>query len=187
MARKSEKQKLDPAILKELANFVIERLREEETSRAKERYDSKLANVKMLLRNYRSLSDYAQNAIYDAAQVDEETEFYDILELMGADRRTGLKIESIRESAVRTRLIIDHVDNMLDLYKLHCERSPKDEDRRRYRTVYAMYISPEVRTAEQISEDEFVGRSTVYRDIDDATEQLTAMIFGIDGLYLMKK
>lgn len=188
MGKKSTQyKKLDPELMKEITAFVIDCYKEEEARAVKTRHDRKRANTKLLLRNYRSLVDHCESAIYDAAQMDDDIDLAEILEMMSESRRESFRVESIRESAARTRLIIDHINEMLEMYRIFCERSPRDEDRRRYRIICAMYISGEVSTPDEIAASENIDRSTVYRDIDSAVERLTALIFGIDGLYLLKR
>ncbi len=54
---------------------------------------------------------------------------------------------------------------------------------RRYQTVYNMYIAPKKMTADEIAECHSVDRSTVFRDIKAATNALTALFFGADGVW----
>jgi hypothetical protein len=183
---KGQQKKLDSDTLKEITSYVIAKLREEENNTAKFRYDKRRANTKMLLRNYRSLADHCESAIYDASQADDDTSLADVLELLGGSRAASLKVESIKESAARTRLIVDHITKMLELYRAFCEHSTRPEDMRRYRVITHMYFSRYPKTAEELAAIESVEARTVYRDVDAAVERLTALIFGIDGLYLQE-
>jgi predicted DNA-binding protein YlxM (UPF0122 family) len=178
--------RIDPNLLKAITGYVIDRLREEERTAEKSRHNKKRANVKLLLRNYRSLSEHSEGAIYDAAQAENDLDLIGVLDLMKSGRES-IGIDSIRSSVARTRLILDHINEMLEIYKRYCDRSPREEDRRRYRVVYDMYISPEPMTLDEIAAKENIDRSTVYRDVEAASERLTALIFGIDGLDLMKR
>jgi hypothetical protein len=178
---------IDPDFLKGIANFIIDRLREEEANMTKARYDRSRANTKTLLRNYRSFVEHCENAVYEASQMDDDVTLAEFLDLMGADKRGSFKIESIRTSAARTRLIIDHIDEMLEIYRIYCEQSTKPEDARRYRVIYALYISHKPKSTLQISFQENVDERTVYRDIDVAVEKLTALFFGIDGIHILKR
>ena len=78
---------------------------------------------------------------------------------------------------------MEHVREMLTLYKLSCERSDKPEDKRRYRTIERLYLLKEPWSAQEIAEEEGIDISTVYKDLNEAVRRLTALIFGIDGLY----
>ena len=181
MAKKTKYQ-IDADMLKDIVGFVKDTLREEEKTAAKARYDRRRASTKLLLRNYRSLIDHCESAIYDVSQVDDSETLEEILEMMMGNRGGGFRIESIRTSAVRTRIILDHINTMLDLYQIYCTKSPKEEDARRYRVIYWLYLSDEPRTIPELAEDEHTDKRTIYRDIDNAVERLTALLFGIDGL-----
>jgi hypothetical protein len=187
MAKKSNKWGLDDDLLQRITNCIIDKHREDETAASKARYDRKRANTKLLLRNYRSLSVHCESAIYEASHMGDEMDLAEILELMSGNRRESFRIESIRESAARTRLIIEHVNEMLEHYHIFCERSTKPEDARRYRVIYDLYIADVTKTPDEIALIESIDPRTVYKDIDSAVERLTALIFGIDGLHLLKK
>ena len=146
------------------------------------RYDRRLGNTKLLLQNYRMFKEHCSKAVFDASQLDEETDnAIDILDLMwGRDGENF--VSSIKRSAQRTQIIMRHIDEMLNAYAGLCKLSGRDEDLRRMRSVFAYYIDVPGQTIEEISEHECVNTSTVYRDIAIATEKLTGLIFGLDGL-----
>ena len=186
MAKKAIEKKMSADMMKEITNFVIDRLREEETATAKAKFDRKKANTKLLLRSYRSLVDHCESSTYTASQVDVESglSLAEILDFINENASDKLKVESIRQSAVRTKIIVDHIDTMIDLYRAYCDKSPKDEDRRRYRVIYWLYLDSEPKTATDLAEEEFTDKRTIYRDVNMAVEQLTALFFGVDGLNL---
>ena len=182
MAKQEVNINLESALLKTITNFVIDKYHEVASADAKSRYDKRKASTKLLLRNYRSLVEHCESAVYDTESIDQSGDYTlaDILECLHSD--ANIEIESIRKSAVRTRIIIDHIDIMLDAYKLYCDRSARKEEERRYRVIYWLYLSDEPRTHVELAESEHVDKRTIYKDIDAAVERLTAMIFGIDGL-----
>ena len=70
--------------------------------------------------------------MFDAATA-EDDDVNEILNLMSEwAKEEDTTIESIKKSAAKTKLIMDHVDEMLRIYKAACERSKKPEDMRRY-------------------------------------------------------
>ena len=153
----------------------------------KEKHDRRLRSTKMLLENYRSFSSFNDNAVsnlYDALKIDED--IYDVLELMEGREKisSDVKIDSIEKGVLRTKIMMAHVDAMLDIYKRNCENSPYPEEMRRYRVIYGMYLGDEEKRAEQIAEEECCDIATVYRDKKNAITKLTALIFGIDGIML---
>lgn len=164
------------------AQYAIKAYHDEGVKERKLIYDSKLRNTKLLLQNYREMKAHSDSAIYNAAQVCNE-DVYDILEMMtGNSDGNGVQVESIKKSVGRTRVIIEHIQEMLRIYEVSCERSQKPEDMRRLRTIKRLYLEDEVWSIEQISDDEGIDVSTVYKDLKDGTRRLTALIFGVDGL-----
>lgn len=163
---------------------------QQRAAEAKEKHDRRLRSTKMLLENYRSFSSYNDNAVsnlHDALKIDED--IYDVLELMdGRDRPvlSDVRIDSIEKGVLRTKIMMAHVDAMLEIYYKHCLASPYPEEMRRYRVIYGMYLGEKEKKAEQIAEEECCDIATVYRDKKNAITKLTALIFGIDGVMLKK-
>jgi len=162
---------------------AMDYLAEEKKQLKKGRYDRRLRNTRLLLKNYRSFSNYAKNAVYKASQLKENA--VDILD--GLDEYSfddSLYIESIKKSQQRTLIILNHIDEMLRYYRIDCEQSGKDEELRRYRIITAYYINEQRKSAEQIAEDEHIERRTLYKDINIALKPIAALIFGIDSMKL---
>ena len=153
------------------------------TRNRKERYDKRLRNTKLLLRNYRMLKSHIAEAVYDVSREREALadgeSFYDVMNAYGNERQY---IESIRKSVRRTRLIMTHVDAMLGVYRVYCEQWGKLELERRYRVVELLYLAKETTTPQDIADAEHIDIRTVYRDVDAAAEVLTPLFFGVDGI-----
>jgi len=174
--------KLDAETLKEITSCVIGTLRDEEARMMEERHDRMRANIKQALRKYRELAAHAEKSVYSAIRAEDDFTLRDLLDLMKGNGREEFRVESIRESAARARLMVDHMDRMLESYRIDCESSDKPEERRRYRVIYHMFISQDRMTPEEAARCEFVDKSTVYRDIDIAAERLSVLFFGVYGL-----
>ncbi|MCD8308907.1 MAG: hypothetical protein LUD19_03550 [Clostridia bacterium] len=160
---------------------AIDYISEEREKTRKSRYDRRLHNTRLLLKNYRQFKKHAEGAIYNARQVKESA--IDILDgLDDAMLDNGNYVEGIKKSQQRTIIILHHIEEMLRFYKISCEQSGKPEEMRRYRTIMAMYIDDEKKTAQQIAEKENVEDRTVYKDITAAIKPISALIFGIDSL-----
>ncbi|MCD7810437.1 MAG: hypothetical protein LUG91_01090 [Ruminococcus sp.] len=160
---------------------AMDYIAEERERTRKSRYDRRLHNTRLLLKNYRQFRRHAKGAIYNARQVKENA--IDILD--GLDDvmfDNGSYAEGIKSSQQRTIIILHHIDEMLRFYKISCEQSGKPEEMRRYRTIMAMYIDDEKKTAREIAEMENVEDRTVYKDITAAIKPISALIFGIDSL-----
>ena len=159
------------------------RLEEGKKEQAKGRYDRRVRNTRYLLANYRNLKDHVKGAVYSGRKVNESA--IDILDgLDGFEYEENYYIESIKQSQQRTLIILTHIEEMLNLWRISCEQSQKPEDLRRYRVVYAAYIDPEKKTVEEISQENGIEKGTYYKDLKKAMKPLSALIFGIDGMRL---
>lgn len=162
---------------------AMEYLNEERKQLKKGRYDRRLRNTRLLLKNYRAFSNYAKNAVYKASQAKENA--VDILD--GLDDYSfddSLYIESIKKSQQRTLIILRHIDEMLKYFRIDCEQSGKDEEMRRYRIIMAYYIEGDKKSAEEIAAAEHIERRTFYKDVNIAIKPLSALIFGVDSMRL---
>ncbi len=164
----------------EAAAKAIER---ERKNYRKRQYDWKFQNTKLLLRNYRRLNAYYGNAVFDNVGAEEADEdFEEIMRDLGRPVDEKLFVESIQKNYLRTKIIMTHVNKMLECYQIMCERSKRREDARRWRVLDGLYISDDYTTAEEIAKQEQIDKRTVYRDIDICAEDLTMLFFGVGGI-----
>ena len=143
--------------------------------------DKRLHNTKLLLQNYHCFVEHSKSAVYEASQLSEDDDFEELMEelMSQSDGRVRVPVvRSIQESAAHTRIIVQHIDRMLEYYKFRCEHSKRAEEMRRYRTIYDLYIAPEPKTQQQIADEEHVDLSTVFRDQKAGISKLSALIFG---------
>ena len=147
-------------------------------------YDARYHNTKLLLKNYRALNAHYKHAVFDMQTGEAENASF--AEIMAAMNSTiadeALYIESIKESVVRTKIIMTHVNRMIEVYKELCEHSERTEDKRHWRVLYTMYITDEPLSAEEIAAQESIDKRTVYKDIDAAATDLTTLFFGVGAL-----
>lgn len=162
------------------ARAALETLEAEKKKNQKTRYDRRLRNTKLLLRNYRVFKEHVDNAVFDMEKLEEKA--LDILDVLWSGQSGDLFVESIKESSVRTKIIMTHIEEMLKIYSAYCSISKKIEDKRRYRIIYAMYIQEIPEPVRNISEREKIDKRTVYKDVDAACETLAGLIFGVDGI-----
>ena len=161
-------------------------LAEERKAQRKSRYDRRLRNTRLLLRNYRVFRDHVAGAIYDAKQMRQPAvDILDDLDESTIDSMDDdLYVESIKRSQQRTLIILDHIDQMLEYFRIYCESSHKPEDMRRYHIIMALYIDEKSKNADQLAEEYNIDRSTVYKDVKEAIKPLSGLIFGVDSLRL---
>lgn len=163
------------------AQEAMKRFDQERKKEFGKREDRRLRNTKLLLRNYRMLKEHAENSVFSRAQMDESA--FDILELMMSNYDNDFAINSIKESAARTAIMVSHVETMIGLYAAFCEKSPNREiEQRRYDVVWDMYMAEDTLSVKEIAEKQNMSRENVYADLRVAIERLTALIFGVDGL-----
>lgn len=160
----------------------IESYKEEQKRSEKERSSRVKNNAKLLVTNYRRFKAMCSNATYDQGTVSDD-ELSEILELMqGYHRSRDFELSSIKDRVVRTKMIMDHVDSMLEIFKRQCESAIDPEESRRYRVIEGLYLLPEPKSIRDIAEEEAITTSTAYRDCDKAYKRLAILFFGIDGL-----
>lgn len=159
---------------------TFEQERKKEHSR---RTDRRLRNTKLLLRNYHMLKEHAENSVFGRTQMNESA--LDILESMMSLYNDEVIIQSIKNSATRTAIIVSHIETMFGLYYSYCERSnSRGLDLRRYHVVWDMYMAEEPLSAKEIAEKHNISKDSVYSDLRVGIERLTALIFGVDGLHV---
>ena len=161
-----------------------EALKTFEQERKKEygqRADKRLRNTKLLLRNYHMLKEHAENSVFGRTQMEESA--LDILESMMSIYNDEVIIQSIKNSATRTAIIVSHIETMFGLYYSYCDRSTNREiDLRRYNVVWDMYMAEDTLSAKEIADKQKVSKESVYSDLRVGIERLSALIFGVDGL-----
>lgn len=143
-------------------------------------------DVKALLKNYRRLTDYCQHAVADIEDIISADEDYeDLMRNYGMELTGGeIKIQSIKKSYMITRWLMGHVNAALKAFRTRCECSGRDDLQRRWRVINALYIAGEYQfTPEELAELEYVEKRTIYRDIENATEELAFDIFGAGAVF----
>lgn len=163
------------------AEAAIATLEKERSKEAHRKRDKRLKNTKLLLANYRNFKEYSINAIYSAEQSED---IVDILALMwDPNNKSEQIVESIKKSAIRTKIVMVHIDSMLRTYRELCEHSKNPNDLRKYKVLYERYISDEQYTIDEIAENHNIEPRTVYLDINGAVNSMATLIFGVDCFF----
>lgn len=170
---------------KEAAEKAIAAVENEHRKYRSERFRKQYANTRLLLQHYRSLNSHYINAVWESKD-DEPDEFIDIMELMsGRGCSDAVIVDTIKQSSEKTRIIMSHVNKMLEVYRSQCENSKYTEDMRHWRVIKGLYLAQKRLSADDIAEIEKINRRTVYKDVDAAVEALTMLLFGVDGVEKM--
>lgn len=169
------------------AAAAIKTLEDERRRQKRKQYDKRLYNTKLLLRHYRTLNEHYKHGIYTTNEgmfLDEalDESFSDIMEDIGMSGDESLCIESIKRSCTRTKIIMSHVNKMLEIYEIMCKRSKRQDDARHWRVLQALYLAENATPASKVAAAEHIDRRTVYKDIDMCVTDLTALLFGIEGV-----
>lgn len=163
------------------ASMAADMIEKSHKKEEKEQRDRRLHNTKLLLKNYRMLKANCKEAIYEKENNNESPEhiFEDLMSMKESDDR--VIVASIKRSAERTRIIIEHVDKMLDVYRIHCGKC-SDKEKRQYKVIKWLYITKNKKTVTELAKEFDVSNVTIYDDIKIAEERLSCLIFGINGL-----
>lgn len=174
---------LSPKLMEEVTRTAVQTaldyLEKEKQKQQKAKRDRRLRNTKLLLRNYRSFKLHCADVKTELEKLTDSK----ILNDLDADE---FAVESVKRSKERTLAMVKFIDQMLEVYRIYCERSDRPEEIRRYKTIHMMYIADEKFTAEKIAECQKTDTRTVYRDINKACQTLSALIFGIDGIRMIE-
>lgn len=167
----------------QIIEIAVRAVREYDEKQRRSRYDRRLRNTRLLLKNYLLLHEHCAKAIFESQPVEEDNPI-DVLDTIESyDRETYVK--AIKGSVVKTKIILAHIDEMMQIYRILCDTSNKPEDKRRYRVLYANFFEDTDMNA--ICKKENIDRSTFYRDIREGVEKLSALFFGIDGFLDVRK
>lgn len=164
MKVKKEKKEMDEVIKRALKEF-----KEEEREEKRKKI---LHNTKLLLKNFNSLKVHSDKAIYSLndIQIEELEEYSD-------DDKAY--IMSIRRSRLRTLIMVSHIEMAMEELKA---KKLKDGTYEQYRVLKMYYI--EGKTYDEIRSELNCGQNTPLRWINSALDDLSILLFGLDGLKL---
>ena len=109
-----DKENLDiiKQMVVEATENAVQLIEKERQDQIKSRYDRRLRNTEMLLRNYNNFKEHAGNATYC-----EEIEKDGLEEDMDYDKDIdNLFINSILKTKKRTEIMLQHIDNCIEYY-----------------------------------------------------------------------
>lgn len=158
------------------AESTVKKMAIVEKAEKKKKQDRLVHNTRLLLRNYRSLKDGFENAVYDKAE-----DISNILGDIDSTDQDELVVEAIKRTAGRTAIILAHVDKMLDVHRVYCNKQDPIY-RRQHKVIMAMYVNKTRKTRAELAQEYGVSTVTIHNDIKAAVERLSALIFGVDGL-----
>ena len=98
---------------------------------------------------------------------------------MDSVERAEDRIRSIENKRKKDSFEIWIIEKAMELYKKEVDTSGTEEEKRRYRELYAMYISDDPKDVSLIATKENVSEKIVYRDLGIAIKILSVYLLGM--------
>lgn len=164
----------------------IRYIKDQEYNKTTKRYDRRLRNTRLLLKNYRGLEAHNRIANKSINQVDQENAI-DLLDDIESIDDEEQYVQAISRTKIRTLIIIKHINKVLRYYENICN-SERSSNLRKYRIIETLFISKVENdiapTYEEIAAQLNISAKTVARDVQDAIKDLSILLFGVDGIRL---
>jgi hypothetical protein len=143
-------------------------------------------SAKMLIVHYKRLKRMKDTSVYDSSTVTDMTLAQIFNSMLGRIRMNEFELTSTNRNRIITGMLMNHVDVQLDNYKKECDKSNEQDFKRRYRIVEMMYLLEESISAEKVADIECIDKSSVYRTLERAYDDLAVLFFGIDGAKMVE-
>ena len=171
-------------MIKKASEAGAEAYKKEQSQSTRRKVDRMLYKTKVLLEKYTWLKAYAKNSVYTLEQAEKVNDGMADIEVL---TKFGIfdndkTLHNLKRGVITVNMLMTHVDNMLEVYRETCESSASKTKQRQYRVVYNMYLAEEKKTTKEIAEMECEEVRTIQNDAKAAREDLTALIFGLDGI-----
>lgn len=167
------------------ADAALYTVSEKQKIEAKQRKDKKLHNTRMLLNKYRIFNEHIDNATYKKEQITEASAVDWLNEMYDPNNRADAVVLSILNNALKTRIMVEHINKMVGIYEIYCnsvDEKNKVKMQRRYDAFYGRYIAPKRVKYEYVSEIWGVDIRTIQNDINEAINDFSSLLFGIDWI-----
>ena len=171
-------------MIKKASEAGAEAYKKEQSQSTRRKVDRMLYKTKVLLEKYTWLKAYAKNSVYTLEQAEKVNDGMADIEVL---TKFGIfdndkTLHNLKRGVITVNMLMTNVDNMLEVYRENCESSASKTKQRQYRVVYNMYLAKEKKTTKEIAEMECEEVRTIQNDAKAAREDLTALIFGLDGI-----
>lgn len=139
----------------------------------KAKHDRRLHNIKLLLKNYRSLVLHCEKTKEELREF-EDTSIQD-LDIETINLET---IEAIKRSKTKSIAMVYFIKSKMEAYRRSCS----DEELKYFRVLHYRYISPIKLTISDIAYRENIDERTVHRYLKRAIEDLPVIFFGVTAI-----
>lgn len=185
---------IDPEILKIIGPYMeegvnrgiqiaVKQIIDSKEESAKARYDRKIRNTNLLLKNYKRFKEHIENTVCTEEELETATvtDILDSLYNLEDDEKDDITIvQGILKSKKRTEIILKHIDKIINFYMYDAGSTNDIELKRRADVIYKLYI--EGKNLEEITDELHISISTAKRDRKRATNEIAILMFGIDGI-----
>lgn len=161
---------------------AIEALKLQKDDERKRIRKNRFHNTELLLNNYLSLVESYENAVDKASGVVEIAEIYsEDIDL------NDIIIQSIRRSKIRTKVMINQIDTSFDILRVKMTSKGQPE---KLEVIKKLYLDPEHINIQWSDRIQLVaaeipcGESSVRRWRNEMIDELSVLLFGVDGLRL---
>ena len=167
------------------SNEAIKAFRNEQIKEEKKqaKADDKVRRTKKILSSYRRMKAALSEEVEFTEEEKIELRWKFIEDLIGNKASDTGKSEMIVIDSEKKRqenlYCIHCIENAVRLYCEECEKSSSEEGKRRFRELYAMYISDTPSTVQEIASSENVSEKTVYKDLGISCGIIAVYLLGI--------
>ena len=142
-------------------------------------YDNELYNTRLLLMNYTKFKQHVNNATHSADEIEIiENKFLEY----EMTNKPDTYINSILRTKERTRIMIAHIDKLIEVYKKEAIENKDMEQLDRYKIIYYRYIAKDKKTMVKLSLELNMSERNVFRIQQRAIKDLSVLFFGIDAI-----
>lgn len=152
----------------ETINKIVDGLITKGNNFAKTESEKKLRNTKDLLKYYRLLENHLD---VELPELDDDTPL----------SKYELTLYSLLGYRARSKEMVLFVNQVLARYKKICDNGTP-EQHRRYQVIKRLYIDTPATTRRNLAKLFSVDEATISRDEKKCVQELSIMIFGVDGL-----
>ena len=127
--------------------------------------------ARQLLQSYRTMKKQAERAagpLPDALKV---------LDQSLQQGKQGFDLEEILQNPNSCASVCRYIEYRMQQYQVAADK--RDAERRRWRVLYSRYLAPRPLGRVQLCAQEFISKSTLYRDESAALERLSVLLFGV--------
>ncbi|MBT2599102.1 MULTISPECIES: hypothetical protein [unclassified Oceanobacillus] len=152
---------------------AIKAFKEDQIKQQNEKHDTRLRNIKLLLKNYRALVLHCERLEDDFVKFENTS-----IQALDLEEISFESIESIKQSKTKSLAMVYFVRGKMEAYKRSCN----EDEFRYFRVLEKKYLTPRKYTIQEIAEREGIDRATVYRYLDKAIEELPVIFFGVTAI-----